>query len=277
MESTIFSNLGLPAPGNREAFDRCEAAVRGAGAVPAVTAVLDGRPRVGLSAADVDRVLTGSSKVAERDVPVAIAQRWAEGMTTVSASVALAHAAGVEVFATGGIGGVHRGVEISGDVSPTSTPWPATRWSPCAPAPRPSSTCPARSSTSRPSACGAGLAARLVPGVLLPLGRPGRAAPRRGRRHRRGRAAQPPAPDNGVLLAVPIPESAEIPAEEIEAKMLRALAAADEAGVRGPKVTPFVLARIEAETDGESIPANLALAENNASVAAQVAKALLER
>ncbi len=65
----IFSNLGLPAPGNREAFDRCEAAVRGAGAVPAVTAVLDGRPRVGLAPEDVDRVLTGSSKVAERDVP----------------------------------------------------------------------------------------------------------------------------------------------------------------------------------------------------------------
>ncbi|SCX58141.1 pseudouridine-5'-phosphate glycosidase [Klenkia marina] len=277
MESTIFSNLGLPAPGNREAFDRCEAAVRGAGAVPAVTAVLDGRPRVGLSAADVDRVLTGSSKVAERDVPVAIAQRWAEGMTTVSASVALAHAAGVEVFATGGIGGVHRGVELSGDVSADLD---------------------ALASHPVVTVCAGAKAFLDLPRTLEHLeaiGVPvlgwqhdwfpafysrsvGLAVP-----HRVEDAATVAGvlrnrlrPDNGVLLAVPIPESAEIPAEEIEAKMLRALAAADEAGVRGPKVTPFVLARIEAETDGESIPANLALAENNAAIAAQVAKALLE-
>ncbi len=275
LESTIFSTLGLPAPGNREALDRCEAAVRAGGAVPAVTAVLDGRPRVGLTAADVDRVLAGRSKVAERDVPVAIAQRWAEGMTTVSASVALAHAAGIEVFATGGIGGVHRGADTTGDVSADLD---ALAGHPVV------------------TVCAGAKAFLDLPRTLEHLETIG--VPVLGWRHdwfpafysrsvglavpHRVEDAATVAgvlrarlrPDTGVLLGVPIPEAAEIPAQEIETKMLRALAAADEAGVTGPRVTPFILARIEAETDGESIPANLALAENNAAVAAEVAAAL---
>ena len=117
LESTIFSTLGLPVPHNAEALRRCAAAVLAGGAVPAVTAVLDGQWRVGLSEDEQERVLTGTRKVAERDLAVASAQAWDVGVTTVSASVALAHRAGIEVFATGGIGGVHRGVEVSGDVS----------------------------------------------------------------------------------------------------------------------------------------------------------------
>ena len=117
MESTIFSNLGLASPFNAEALDRCVAAVRAGGAVPAVTAVLDGVPRVGLDDAEHGRILGRGRKAAERDLAVAISQAWPFGATTVSASVALAAAAGVRVFATGGIGGVHRGAEITGDIS----------------------------------------------------------------------------------------------------------------------------------------------------------------
>ena len=85
--------------------------------MPAVTAVLDGRARVGIDPAEHDRILGPARKAAERDLPVAVAQRWEFGATTVSASVALAAAAGIAVFATGGIGGVHRGAELTGDVS----------------------------------------------------------------------------------------------------------------------------------------------------------------
>ena len=93
LESTIFSNLGLPSPANAEALDRCIAAIRGAGAVPAVTAVLDGGARVGLDPAEHARILGPARKAAERDVPVAIALRWDFGATTASASVALTAAA----------------------------------------------------------------------------------------------------------------------------------------------------------------------------------------
>ena len=117
LESTIFSNLGLPAPANAEALARCLAAIRQAGAVPAITAVLDGRARVGLGEHEHERILGAARKTAERDVGVAVAQQWPFGATTVSAALALADRAGIKVFATGGIGGVHRGVEVTGDVS----------------------------------------------------------------------------------------------------------------------------------------------------------------
>ncbi len=117
MESTIFSHLGLPSPANETALDRCIAAVRSAGAVPAVTAVLDGVARVGLDQSEHPRILGPARKAAERELAVAVGLGWEFGATTVSASVALAAAAGVSVFATGGIGGVHRGAELTFDVS----------------------------------------------------------------------------------------------------------------------------------------------------------------
>ncbi|HKA05440.1 MAG TPA: pseudouridine-5'-phosphate glycosidase, partial [Acidimicrobiales bacterium] len=117
MESTIFSNLGLPAPANIEALDRCLAAVRAAGAVPAITAVLDGAARVGLDPTEHERICGPARKVAERDLAVAVAQGWPYGATTVSASLALSAAVGISVFSTGGIGGVHRNAEETGDVS----------------------------------------------------------------------------------------------------------------------------------------------------------------
>jgi pseudouridylate synthase len=277
LESTIFSKLGLPAPANGEALRRCLAAVREGGAEPAVTAVLDGKARVGLEPEEEERVLAGSRKVAERDVAVAVAQGLEAGVTTVSASVALAHAAGIQVFATGGIGGVHRGAELTGDISadldalanhPVITVCAGAKafldlartleyletagvpvlgwqhdWFPAFYLRSSGLPVPHRVET-----------ARVVADVL------------------RGRMRE----HTGVLLTVPIPVSDELAPGPLNAALEAALAASEAAHVTGAAVTPFVLERIEQHTAGASVPANLALAENNARVAARVACALVD-
>ncbi|WP_433158549.1 pseudouridine-5'-phosphate glycosidase [Kribbella sp. CA-247076] len=275
LESTIFSNLGLPAPANAEALELCKRAVLDQGATPAVTAILDGRPHVGLTADEEKRVLHGSRKVAERDLAVARAQRWDVGVTTVSATVALAHAAGISVFATGGIGGVHRASELTGDISADLD----------AIANHPVIT------------VSAGAKAFLdLPRTLEYLETAG--VPVLGWQHdwfpafyTRSSGLPVPhrvddeqvvcdvlrfrtRPSTGVLLTVPIPVDDEIPAERIDAVLAAALESSTQAGITGPAVTPYVLERIEKETDGRSIPANLALARNNATIAARIATAL---
>jgi pseudouridine-5'-phosphate glycosidase len=275
LESTIFSNLGLPAPANREALERCVAAVRRRGAVPAITAVLDGVARVGLDDVEHERICGPARKTAERDLGVAVAQGWRFGATTVSASLALAHAAGVPVFATGGIGGVHRGAEATGDVSADLG---------------------AIASHPLVTVCAGAKAFLDLPRTLEELERLG--VPVLGWRHdwfpafytrssglsvphRVETAAEVaailahrPRPDVGVLLTVPIPIDAELNPAATESTVAAALADAAGAGVTGAAVTPFVLARIAAVTEGDSVPANLALAENNAAVAAAIALAL---
>lgn len=275
LESTIFSNLGLPAPANAEALDRCQQALAEFDAIPALTAVLDGVPHVGLDEAQQQRVLLGTRKVAERDLAVAVAQRWDVGVTTVSATTALAHAAGVEVFATGGIGGVHRGAELTGDVSadldalahhPVVTVCAGakafldlprtleyletvgvpvlgwhTEWFPAF-----------YSRSSGVAVPHTVTEAETVASVL------------------RNRTRI----DTGVLLCVPIPVGDELDPAELDAMLTGALRDCAEQGITGAAVTPFVLGRLGALTEGRSIPANLALAENNARVAAQVARAL---
>jgi pseudouridine-5'-phosphate glycosidase len=276
LESTIFSHLGLPSPHNREALERCTAAVRAGGAVPAVTAVLDGVVRLGLTNDEHERILGPARKAAERDVAVAVGQRWDVGATTVSASVAIAANAGVSVFATGGIGGVHRGSELTGDISADLD----------AIASHPVIT------------VSAGAKAFLdLPRTLEFLETAG--APVLGWRHDwfpafYTRSSGLPVPhrveaadevarifaarsrrSSGVLLTVPIPEAAELDAAELDAVLSDALDDCERAGIVGAEITPFVLGRIGAATDGRSVPANLALAENNAAVAAQVAVALV--
>ncbi len=275
MESTIYSNLGLPAPANREALDRCVAAVRAHGAVPAVTAVLDGVVRVGLEESEHPLILGAARKAAERDVPVAVAQGWEFGATTVSASVAIAAAAGIAVFATGGLGGVHRGAERTGDVSADLDAL----------------------AHHRVVTVSAGAKAFLdLPRTLEYLETAG--VPVLGWQHdwfpafytrssglpvahRVESAAEVAAifsnltrAASGLLVTVPIPEDDELDAEHLGAVLDGALAECDEAGITGAAITPFVLGRISEATAGGSIPANLALAENNAGVAAQIAVAL---
>ena len=277
LESTIFSNLGLPAPANGEALKRCLAAVRDGGAEPAVTAILDGQARVGLDPGEEERVLTGTRKVAERDIAVAVAQGAPVGVTTVSASVALAHAAGVQVFATGGIGGVHRGAELTGDISADLD---------------------ALANHPVVTVC-AGAKAFLDLGRTLEyLETAG--VPVLGWQHdwfpafylrssglpvpHRVETAQVVADvlrfrtreRTGVLLTVPIPAADELDAAALNEALDAALAACAAEGVTGAAVTPYVLARIERQTAGASVPANLALAENNARIATAVAAALAQ-
>jgi len=275
LESTIFSPFGLPAPANREALDRCLAAVREGGATPAVTAVLDGVPRVGLDPAEHDRILDGGVKVAERDLPVAVAQGAPVGVTTVSASLALAAAAGVRVFATGGIGGVHQGAETTGDVSADLGALAA----------HPVVTVSAGAKAFLDLARTLEHLETLSVPVLgwrtdefpmfwcrssgLPL--PHRvedAAAVAGV----ARAQYALGTSRGVLVAAPIPDDAAIPRAAVDDAIASAVASAGT----GAAATPKVLAAIAAATGGRTVVANLALAENNARIAAAIAGELTE-
>lgn len=275
LESTIFSNLGLPSPANREALERCTAAIRAGGAVPAVTAVLDGEVRLGLDGDEHERILGPARKVAERDLAVAVGQRWDVGATTVSASVAIAAAGGVSVFATGGIGGVHRGVELTGDISSDLD----------AIASHPVITVSAgakafldlgRTLEYLETSGTAVLGWRTDDFPAFYTRTSGFPVPHRVESAddvariftARSRSA------SGMLLAVPIPVADELDAAELDGVLSSALAECEVAGIVGAAVTPFVLGRIAAATAGRSVPANLALAEHNAAVAAEVAVAL---
>ncbi|MBU3688602.1 MAG: pseudouridine-5'-phosphate glycosidase [Acidimicrobiales bacterium mtb01] len=275
LESTIFSNLGLPSPANREALERCTTAIREAGATPAITAVIDGVARLGLHVDEHERILGAAQKMAERDIGVAIAQRWPVGATTVSASVAIAAAGGVSVFATGGIGGVHRGSEITGDVSADLD---------------------AIASHPVITVCAGAKAFLDLPRTLEYLETRGVAV--LGWRHdwfpafytrssglrvpHRVESANEVAAvfdcrtrlSTGVLVTAPIPDADQLDQVFMDDVVARAVKECDDAGITGPGVTPFVLARIAEATDGRSVPANLALAENNARVAAEIARAV---
>jgi pseudouridine-5'-phosphate glycosidase len=243
-----------------------------------VTAVLDGVARTGLDPAEHERICGPARKAAERDLAVAVAQRWSYGATTVSAAVAIAAHAGIDVFATGGIGGVHRGAEITGDVSADLD---AIAHHPVV------------------TVC-AGAKSFLDLGRTLEyLETVGVAV--LGWRHDRfpafyARSSALPVPHRvesadevaaihanrardgtGLLLAVPIPEVDALDSDELERVLAEALDAAEADGVTGAAITPFVLARIGQATEGRSVPANLALAEHNARVAAEVAVAISER
>ncbi len=277
MESTIFSSLGLPSPSNRECLDRCIRAVRANGSVPALTAILDGTAVVGVVGDEIDRVLAATAKVAARDIPTALGSGLEVGVTTVSASVTLAARAGVEVFATGGIGGVHRGSEASGDVSHDLLAL----------------------SRHRVVTVTAGAKAFLdlartletletlgVPVVGwhtdrfpafyvrdsgLPVPHCADSADEVARMLRGAAAVGHP---GGVLVANPIPEGDELDPSLVDNALAAGLDEVARRGLSGPAVTPVVLGAIAAATDGLSVPANLALAESNASVAAGIALAL---
>ncbi|MGI9051724.1 MAG: pseudouridine-5'-phosphate glycosidase [Ilumatobacteraceae bacterium] len=275
LESTIFSHLGLPSPANADALMRCTTAIRCAGATPAITAVLDGVARVGLELDEHDRILGPARKVAERDIAVAVAQRWTVGATTVSASLALAAATGISVFATGGIGGVHRDAAVTGDLSADLD---------------------ALAHHAVIAVCAGAKAFLDLPRTLEHLESIG--VPVLGWRHDWFpaffvRSSGLPVPHRvesadevvavlanrtrhhrGVLLTVPIPVPDELDAPMLDTAIEHALADAAKDGVSGPAVTPLVLARIAEVTAGRSVAANLALAEHNASVAAEVAAAI---
>lgn len=280
LESTIFSNLGLPSPANREALDRCIAAARSHGAVPAVTAVIDGVARVGLEVAEHERILGPARKVAERDLAVAIAEHWEVGATTVSASLVLAALTGISVFATGGIGGVHRTTEshdnISSDVSadlPALARHAVVTVSAGAKSfldlPRTLEMLETLSVPVVGHQCDEFPAFTVVSsGLRLAHRIDDVAVLAKVARVRLGLGG-------GMLVCTPVPADAAIDAATMNAAIERALTQAHARSVTGPAVTPLVLGEIAATTSGEAVRANLALAENNALLAAAIASAIV--
>ena len=279
LESTVFSQLGLPGPAGVEARKRVYDAVWAGGAVPALTVVLDGERRVGVDDEELPRVLAADRKVAERDLAVAVAQRWPVAATTVSASLSLAAAAGIVVFATGGIGGVHRDWAQTGDES--------ADLGALARHPVVTVCAGAKSFLDLPRTLER-LETLGVP--VIGLGTDGRGFPafwscRSGRPvpHEVATAAEAASVvrttralgyGGGVLIVTPVPEDAEVPFEELQPIIDAALNEAAEARISGGAVTPFVIDRIAAATAGRTVAANLALVEHNAAVAAAIASAL---
>ncbi len=276
LESTIFSELGLPHPSNRMALDRCRRAVIDAGAVPALTSILDGRASIG--AADPEVICGPARKVATRDIGVAIGQRWAYGATTVSASLTLAALAGIEVFATGGIGGVHRDWSATGDISADLA----------ALATHPLVTVSAGAKVFLDLAA---TLERLETDSVPVLGWrcddfPAFQAASSGLPvpHRVDSAAEVAAiarahwavGGGGLLVVAPVPADDAVPLDRLIGGVDEALAATRAGGITGNAVTPAVLAALADATGGDSIPANLALAENNAAIAAAIAVALAD-
>ena len=278
LESTAIAH-GLPRPRNLVTARRLEAIVRDAGAVPATVAVLDRKIRVGLGAEELGRFAAREDvvKASRRDLAFLLVSGHA-GATTVAATLTVAALAGIRVFATGGIGGVHRGGEVSLDVSADLG---ALAASPVALVSAGAKlildlekTLEVAETLSIPVVgygcssfpgfycADAGLAldlgvanAREAAGVMrahwdLGLG--------------------------GLLFANPIPEAAAIRRGEVEAWIDAALEAADAAGLAGKDVTPFLLARLHALSDGRTLEANVALLEHNARVAAEIACAFAD-
>jgi pseudouridine-5'-phosphate glycosidase len=278
LESTIISH-GMPYPDNLTTARAVEQVVRDAGAVPATIAVVDGRVRVGLDDAALERLASGGDDVAKasrRDLPFVVA-RGATAGTTVAATTYLAHAAGIGVFATGGIGGVHRGVERTLDVSADLVELGATPVTVvCA---------GAKSILDLPRTLEV-LETEGVPVIGMGTDEfpaffsreSGLSVP-----HRVDSVAELAAVvaahrdlalPGGILVANPIPAADAIPAAEITAWIEQALSDADRSGVSGKDVTPYLLGRIVELTGGKSLVANVALVKNNARLAAELAAAL---
>ncbi len=273
LESTIFSTLGLPSPANAEALQLCLSAVRKTGAIPALTAVLDGVIWAGVPTELYERVLDSSVKVAARDLAVASSQRFSAGATTVSASIVIADHVGIEVFATGGIGGVHRESEVTGDVSADLNA--------IAQHPVMVVSAGAKAFLDLPRTLEY-LETQSVPVVGWQTNDfPAFYTRRSGLQisHRVDDAAgaaqlhldRRGLGQGGTLVVVPIPLEAELDSSEIDLAIEKSLAEVQERRLTGPQVTPHVLAAVEKATAGESVAANLSLAEQNANIAGQVA------
>jgi pseudouridine-5'-phosphate glycosidase len=251
-------------------------AVERAGAVPAITAVVAGQCTLGLEPPELERFLKrdGIRKVAARDLPVAMAQK-ADGATTVAASLCIAGAAGVSVFATGGIGGVHRDAPFdeSGDlIELARSPMVVV----CAGA---KSILDLPATLERLETLGVtvvGYRTDELPGFFtrstgLRLGARAETATEIARIYRGSRAL---GRTQAVLVVQPPPADLALPAEIVDAAVVTALEHARRSDIRGAAVTPFLLAAVERATDGRSLRTNLGLLEENAALAASIAVAL---
>ena len=275
LESTLIAH-GLPRPINLETARRLETIVREAGAVPATIAILDGKLTTGLNDEQL-RLLAESTdvkKISTRDIPIAVAQGWT-GATTVASTAWIAHRAGIRVFATGGIGGVHRGAlpDISADLPELArTPivvvcsggkivldLPATReW------------------LETHAVTVVGYQCDELPafysrrsGLLVDVrvDSPDEVA-------QIFRTQQELEISSVLLVTVPVPEQFEVPADQLQTTLDEALAQAERNRITGRELTPFLLSHMAQHSGGATLRANIALLENNARVAAEIAGSL---
>jgi len=275
LESTVIAH-GLPRPQNLETAQRLEQIVRAEGVTPATIAVLDGKFCVGLDQDQVERIATGDDikKLSTRDLPIAVARGW-NGATTVASTMWIASRAGLSVFATGGIGGVHRGPlpDVSADLPELArTPMivvcsgakivldlPATReW------------------LETYSITVVGFGCDEMPAFYsrqsgLPVDIRCDSPEEVTQLFRTQREL---GIESALLVAVPVPVEAEVPAETLKTILDQSLSDAEKANVTGRDVTPFLLARMAQLSEGATLRANIALLENNARVAARVANEL---
>jgi pseudouridine-5'-phosphate glycosidase len=277
LESTIITH-GMPYPQNVEVAKQVESDIRAKGAVPATMAVLNGTLHVGLTEAQLEELAQAENvaKVSRADMPVIMAQ-GRTGATTVAATMIAAHLADIDVFATGGIGGVHKGAEESFDISADLTELAHTPVTVVAAG--------AKAILDVPKTLEV-LETNGVPVITygqdsfpafwsatsdlssgLRMDDPATIA---AAHKTRGAMALP----GGQLVANPIPTADEIPAAELAPVIAQATQEAEEQGVTGKDVTPFLLARIFELTEGKSLVANIALVRNNARLAAEIATAL---
>lgn len=281
LESTVISH-GLPYPDNLKLAREMERIIRDHGAVPATVGIIKGELIAGLSPQQIERLAAPSGpqvhKISRRDLPIAVARKL-DGATTVAATMWIAHRAGIEIFATGGIGGVHRSRE----------PGPSTDVS---------ADLQELARTPLIVVCAGAKALLDLPATLEYLETHGVTVIGYGAEefpafYSRSsglpvdvccntprevadiwQAKQALDLAGGLLVAVPVPEEDEIPAAQIEPHIVQALADSEAAGLRSAEVTPYLLRRIAELTGDRSLRANLALLRNNARVAASIAAAL---
>ena len=278
LESTIISH-GMPYPQNVETALRCEQMARDNGAEPATIAVIGGKLCAGLTEEEIDylgREGTKVTKASRRDLPMLIAKK-ADGATTVAATMIIAAMAGIKVFATGGIGGVHRGAETTMDISAdleemAQTPVAVV----CAGA---------------KSILDLGLTLEYLETKGVPvLGHKTKELPAFYTPHsgfavdyRLDTPEEFAAAINaqremgypgGMLITNPIPEEFAMPKDVIDSAIERALKEADEQGIKGKETTPFLLAKVCELTGGDSLASNIQLVLNNVKLAAQIASAM---
>ena len=275
LESTVIAH-GLPRPQNLETARRLQEVVREAGAVPATIAIIGGKLTVGLTDDEIALLAEKPDirKISTRDIPVAVAQGW-DGATTVASTAWIAHRAGIKVFATGGIGGVHRGSlpDVSADLPELArTPiivvcsgakivldLPATReWLETYAVTVVGYQCDELPAFySRSSGLRVDVRADDAEAVANIF-----------------HAQRSLGIESALLLGVPVPAKFEVPAEELQLVLTTALEDAEWKGITGPELTPFLLRQMAERSGGATLRANIALLENNARVAAAIASAI---
>src|SRR6266496_2728211 len=278
LESTVIAQ-GLPRPLNLEVAHRLQQTVSETGAVPAMIAILNGQLRVGLNQEEIELIAQSSDvkKVSTRDLAIAVAQKW-NGATTVATTTWIAHRAGIRFFATGGIGGVHRGTipDISADLPELArTPivvvcsgakivldLPATReWLETHGVTVVGYQCEEMPAFyTRQSGLNVDVIANSSEDVAQLV-----------------RAQRALKIESALLVTVPVPAEYEVPAALVEQVLGDAISAAERQQVAGRELTPFLLARMSEMSEGATLRANIALLENNARIAAEIAQALAEK